>query len=602
MTDRSPILTTLVMQGFRPRNRPSKHSKPQSFEYESHFIEFQGGEAYRCKICTGCPDFTSLSDAVDHESSPDHIEARRQLDRAPPPLALGPVPGEDVPDPMYFEPAEGDPPAPSAVPAYDAPRRTESDWHAAMEHWAKLPNAHFTVPGPALPTDPPSAVYDLFGAANDKWGSKSEQEETNSEPESSVEVDSDIEDIALPTPSPPSEEFEDAPFHDEDGDEDAEPSVQIPLPESSEEWWPFSNREEALFCLMMAFPRAVFSGKELDVVQWFAKKCNVSGMPANSTVESRFKHIIKLLGLESQLVQSELGNYFAVNSLTLILKNEMSNPLTRKELVFFPQDGGKSMDHAANGKRWMEEVDASLAAPMVRKRLPFGHQDYFVHEPLLASVAQSEGSSTLVPQTFMPTRFFQRDGDLFARSHPLVPVDNVGYVIDSDVHVELSLSSFLLPYPELLSKHIKYDLPSPENILGVRSASHLDQLLPWAEPVENPWRSKAEGKITQLPYNIHFFATSNTASPLEMLHKLTEELSEARTNGIATYDCEEGEEVLTVPWVYAMQGDNPMQSELSAHIGLKGKFFCRVCHVRGKDKDREDTVEGEIQRIAEFMQ
>ncbi|KAG8774568.1 hypothetical protein FRC12_001909 [Ceratobasidium sp. 428] len=170
------------MQGFRPRNRPSKHSKPQNFEYESHFIEFQGGEAYQCKICTGCPDFHSLSDAVDHESSRDHIEARRQLDRVPPPLALGPVPGEDVPNPMYLEPAEGNPPAPGAVPTHDAPRGTESDWHAAMEHWAKLPNAHFTVPGPALPTDPPSAVYNLFGAATDKWGSKSEQEETNSEP------------------------------------------------------------------------------------------------------------------------------------------------------------------------------------------------------------------------------------------------------------------------------------------------------------------------------------------------------------------------------------------------------------------------------------
>ena len=73
--------------------------------------------------------------------------------------------------------------------------------------------------------------------------------------------------------------------------------------------------------IMTAFPRAVFSGKELEVVRWFAGLCGVSGLPASTTIQSRFEAILKMLGLESQLVQSKLGNYFAINSVKTIIAN-----------------------------------------------------------------------------------------------------------------------------------------------------------------------------------------------------------------------------------------------------------------------------------------
>lgn len=39
--------------------------------------------------------------------------------------------------------------------------------------------------------------------------------------------------------------------------------------------------------------------------------------------------------------------------------------------------------------------------------------------------------------------------------------------------------------------------------------------------------------------------------------------------------------------VLALLGDNPMQSEFACHIGLKGKFFCRACWVKGSDVQGE---------------
>ncbi|KAG8757406.1 hypothetical protein FRC12_010319 [Ceratobasidium sp. 428] len=631
------------------------------------FTKLRGGESYRCIICTRNPDFLTLYDAIEHESTPEHVYARRQLDRPPSPTELEPISTEEHLD--YIPDLDDSPLDASACQIGDFGREnqgitawtssmrpqglagqlendemgaTYSDWHTSMTRWSSTPDAHFTVPGPSLPSDPSDMVYDLFGTA-------AEEVDTTYPESLDWQSDSDVTDLLSNThhedlPTPPESPTGDLlfnPWQTEDGLD--RPGSPVYFPDVSEEWWPFSGREEALFCLMTAFPRAVFSGKELDVVRWFAAKCNVPGMPPQSTIRSRFEHIIKLLELEPQLTRSELGNYFAATSLSSIIKNEMANPVVREKLSFYPQDSGASMSNATNGQRWTEEVDATLAAPMVRRSLPYGgHQDYFVHEPFLASV--TDAATGAIPQAasaFLPVRFFEREGNLFARCHPLL-AEGSAYVVDGDSHVELPISSFLLPLPEFKSEHMRYGLPAPEQILGVRMALHPHRLHSWPEPIENPWRKKSGGRLVrsvpvwlycddtsgnmskkwnkhnsflftltglprshaQLPYNVHFLATSNIASPLEMLHEIAAELDNARAHGVVAYDCVEGEEVVFVPWAYALQGDNPMQSELSSHIGMNGKFCCRACHAQKPDgKKKKGNSEAEtVRQVADFMQ
>lgn len=71
--------------------------------------------------------------------------------------------------------------------------------------------------------------------------------------------------------------------------------------------------------------------------------------------------------------------------------------------------------------------------------------------------------------------------------------------------------------------------------------------------------------------------------------------------GLAAWDCVYEEEVLYIPWALGLLGDIPMQSELSSHVGMQGKYFCRVCTVHGKDATRKSGFEGAADRINEFL-
>jgi hypothetical protein len=70
--------------------------------------------------------------------------------------------------------------------------------------------------------------------------------------------------------------------------------------------------------------------------------------------------------------------------------------------------------------------------------------------------------------------------------------------------------------------------------------------------------------------------------------------------GAWAYDCIYRETVLLFAVILALLGDNPMQSELACHIGLRGKYFCRCCWVKGPDamdQDETDALDDNQSRV-----
>ncbi|KAJ7432037.1 hypothetical protein FB451DRAFT_984978, partial [Mycena latifolia] len=409
------------------------------------------------------------------------------------------------------------------------------------------------------------------------------------------------------------------------------------------DWWPWPNREEALLDIMTAFPRSVFSEPELEATRWFASKCGVDKLPHIRQVKRHRSTVLNLCGASVKTIDGQLGNSFATLDLGKILRDEFANPLVRPFIRVLSEDSGEFLCQASQAEKWRVDVSPDLSGPMVR----MGNQDFYVNEPALAHLGSPDDNNTDWAAV-LPSRWFLRDNQIWAkvqrlRSHPTedcLLIDN-----RTDKCEEIPLSNFFASFPELETIHTYHGLKNPSRIAGscapnLSSNTKAYFIEPCDIKAPNPWRAIANGKRVEavpvwvycddtsgnvskkwnkhnsilmslagldsekahLLYNVIFLATSNLAHPLEMFDAVVEMLKSAQKTGIEAYDCQFDEMVLLIPWIIAMLGDNPMQSEFASHIGLSGKCFCRVCHVRGADtKNRPAGDAGDRERVKEFL-
>ncbi|KAJ3967756.1 hypothetical protein EV361DRAFT_965326 [Lentinula raphanica] len=390
------------------------------------------------------------------------------------------------------------------------------------------------------------------------------------------------------------------------------------------EWYPWSDRITCTLDILMHLPRSVFSQRQLDLFLWLLRVNGMSDVPSVKTMKSLNEALQKMCGIDTLAYDGALGNRYYVNSIAQIIAQEMSNPLIRPKLHFYPEDSGKHLSQAHQAQRWLNEAPDQLLTPMAR----INQRDFYIYEPAMLM----NGTCCI------PIRWFSRKNSLYARCWSMTPV-----ISDDNAHsgwevikaeFEIAASQFLKNFVELkIDAGPLYGLPHPSQLLVVKSADRQTSTLwTYTNSAEgNRWRNIAGGhRVVSFPiwlycddtsgnvskkwnehnsflftpaglprtdsskeYNIHFLCTSNTARPLEMLDGIIDQLEVAQEHGIWAWDCETKEPILVLPWVLAMLGDNPMQSEFAGHIGLRGKFFCRVCWVKGVDaKDHNHGEDG----------
>ncbi|TBU25646.1 hypothetical protein BD311DRAFT_852410, partial [Dichomitus squalens] len=399
---------------------------------------------------------------------------------------------------------------------------------------------------------------------------------------------------------------------------------QVTVDEEEDMWWPWPDQETCLMDITGAFPRALFSESELEVMRWFASKTGSRKLPSIRQVKTSREAVLRVAGSNPRLYQGQCGHLYAATDFPTIIKHEFANPEARSVLHLYPEDGYDTMlKHPRQAKKWAETINPTLAAPMARAA---DGRDYFVHELAMAKLGSNDDIAPVVI-----ARWYQRDGRLFSKAHPVLIYETgrlgeTEFVIDArnEVLTEVALDSYVFCIEDLCLPEVQqqWGLPDP----------HC-----WRHPIRNTWRVQAKGQpVYSLPiwlycddtsgnvskkwnkhnsilfvlgglpreastqmYNVHFLSTSNIASPLEMMETVADVLKKGRTEGIAVWDCMKEEDALVIPWVLAFQGDNPMSSEFASHIGMKGKYFCRVCHVASSGSG--NGAEKEESRINTFI-
>ncbi|KAF8513043.1 hypothetical protein JB92DRAFT_3143549 [Gautieria morchelliformis] len=383
------------------------------------------------------------------------------------------------------------------------------------------------------------------------------------------------------------------------------------------QWAPWDDKVACAMDIICNMARSTLSDTHTALIQWLLRVNDVQHVPTLSQLKAIQGSLQNLSGVQNIRGLGSLGHTYYTNDMAHLLAQEVSNPLVRPHLRFYPEATEGKLSEAFQGSRWLKDMHPALLTPMVRVR---GH-DYFVFEPAMLC----DGSIVMFH------RWITMEGQegMWGRAWCMGAVgahEDAGWVVDEQEEILVNERELLLNFPILQLAFAAHGIPPPNRVLGRKHAdgSHVPG---WGHALPNRWRTLAKGhRVLSIPiwlycddtsrnrskkwnehytwlfslaglpksaakgdYHIHFLFTSNAAHPLEMMEGVVEQIEALYRDGVWSFDCETHEMVLLFTAVLALLGDNPMQSMMSCHIGLKGKYFCRCCWVKGHDtRDTDD--------------
>ncbi|KAI6138558.1 hypothetical protein BKA82DRAFT_158153 [Pisolithus tinctorius] len=375
--------------------------------------------------------------------------------------------------------------------------------------------------------------------------------------------------------------------------------------------YPWPSKAHFLTELLFSSPRLPFSEPQKRAILSWAKELGARDIPSLYSLNRCHEEIKNLIGNPTRKVVSASGNIFYINDIANSIAKDYANLLTRFAMQDFPEDGGEGMSQVFNGGKLLHELPSPPAVRVdgtvyfVDELLQEYSGDYFFPERFfLAAPEAIAGGAT----GFLPTKAVYALGRAATRTE-------AGFII-SDEREIIPTASFRRSFEEIsrcpselacgLTESSKKSGSLCPNVWRRKSGGWMVYNVPLiifmddvSGNISKQWNKHHVIYVTNanLPremleqeFYVRFMTSSPHAAPMELMHAMKESISNVAESGIIAWDCRDEEEVMLIPQVLFLAGDNPMQGEECSQAGLSCNHFCRTCDVGGKKEHKESDA------------
>ncbi|KAF7303394.1 hypothetical protein MIND_00567600 [Mycena indigotica] len=371
---------------------------------------------------------------------------------------------------------------------------------------------------------------------------------------------------------------------------------------SSTGYFPYPNKTMFLLDILDNLPRLRVSKSLMRVILWIMREMGAHDVPSLEGLNRVQKEIRAESGIPTLPCLSPLGNVFFMNDPCALIAHDWANSAIRKHIRVYPEiptDGIiREIWHA---QKWRKNMDLDALSPMYDA----GHAHFYVNE--LCRVKDG--------QFVIPIRWVTVNSAICADCY-IVEIDEAGEAVIDDSKTFLVVAAEMKEnYLDLLdlgavpqwsaatfSKGLPSRMPNRKRAIAGGCPMYTSLVDYFGDDVSGN-RSKSWNKhwnaymthrnlprkLLQQEYHIHFISTSPNASISEQYREFKTAIEATHTKPIAVQD-DAGNTTKICVYCNAGPSDNPMQSEVSSHMGGQANYFCRKCKVGGPKAHKHSNV------------